>query len=75
MAQYRRTLRDWETERERQINEFTITDDRVRNNNEPVKRSKKTLPSNTLIRDGVPDDAELYTLNPEEKTYKQYKVE
>lgn len=86
MAQYRRRLRDWEKERERQINEFTITEKdllqaqpkkpRSTESRKP-KHSKLTRgqsADNFLKVDKLEAEENLYTTRPKEKTYKQYKV-
>ena len=86
MARYRRRLRDWESERERQINEFTITEKdlvpdktrRVKSTGDAgKKRGKPTLgksADNFLKINKVKEQENLYKGQPKDKTYKPYKV-
>lgn len=74
MAKYRRKLRDWETERERQLQEFTITEKDLvpavdKKHSASTYKSKKSLKINRS-----PEQPDLYTAEPKEKTYKAYKV-
>lgn len=86
MARYRRQLRDWETERERQINEFTITEKdlattksskagstAVHSTKKGRSTPGKSAPNVLRINKSKSQD-NLYTAQPKEKTYKSYQV-
>lgn len=86
MARYRRRLRDWESERERQINEFTITEKDLTKNKgrransmvDPSAKREKPTPGksapNVLRVNKIKGQENLYTTPPKEKTYKSYQV-
>lgn len=75
-AQYRRKLRDWENERERQMYEFTITDKDIQREKQQQSRCKasRSLPSGLLAREGNSTESHLYTVPADEKIFKPYKV-
>jgi len=76
MAKYRRRLRDWERERERQIHEFTITEKDLARSSAP--RSKGSAPGakseSVLAINSSSAHKDLYSASPKSKTYKSYKV-
>ncbi|XP_067934870.1 cilia- and flagella-associated protein 65-like [Watersipora subatra] len=86
MARYRRRLRDWENERERQINEFTITEKDLVKNKRARSTGEHTVKKGKPVKGGsaqnflkidkanVQEDIDLYKPQPREKTYKQYKA-
>lgn len=76
MAKYRRRLRDWERERERQIHEFTITEKDLARSS--ALRSKGSAPGakseSVLAINSSSAHKDLYSAPPKSKTYKSYKV-
>ena len=73
MAQYRRQLRDWEAERERQMNEFTITEKDLITEKSSSSQQRLRGPTDTLIRESI-GSLEIYKQQPEDKKFKSYKV-
>ena len=74
MAKYRRKLRDWYTERERQLQEFTITEKDLvpavdKKHSASTSNSKKSPKINRS-----PEQPYLYTAEPKGKAYKADKV-
>lgn len=74
MARYRRRLRDWESERERQLQEFTITEKDLAQEADKKSAATSSRSKNSLKINRAPDQQDLYTAQPKEKTYKGYKV-
>lgn len=75
MARYRRRLRDWNTERERQIEEFTITEKDLAKPKIENNYSKSATSTSMLKVSGrTGGDRNLYSAQPRDKTYKSYKV-